>query len=89
MNKIIKFENGKLNIIGDKVRQFREARDWSLTKLSDEIMLNTGVDIRKSSLQHIEKGKRVVKEYEFYALCQVFDVTMEEMLKDFINEVNQ
>lgn len=88
MNKIIKFENGKLNIIGDKVRQFREARDWSLTKLSDEIMLNTGVDIRKSSLQHIEKGKRVVKEYEFYALCQVFDVTMEEMLKDFINEVN-
>ncbi len=87
MNKIIKFENGKLNIIGDKVRQFREARDWSLTKLSDEIMLNTGVDIRKSSLQHIEKGKRVVKEYEFYALCKVFDVTMEEMLKDFINEV--
>ena len=47
MNKIIKFENGKLNIIGDKVRQFREARDWSLTKLSVEIMLNTGVDIRK------------------------------------------
>lgn len=88
MNKIIKFENGKLNIIGDKVWQFREARDWSLTKLSDEIMLNTGVDIRKSSLQHIEKGKRVVKEYEFYALCKVFDVTMEEMLKDFINEVN-
>ena len=87
MNKIIKFENGKLNIIGDKVRQFREARDWSLTKLSYEIMLNTGVDIRKSSLQHIEKGKRVVKEYEFYALCKVFDVTMEEMLKDFINEV--
>ncbi len=87
MNKIIKFENGKLNIIGDKVRQFREARDWSLTKLSDEIMLNTGVDIRKSLLQHIEKGKRVVKEYEFYALCKVFDVTMEEMLKDFINEV--
>ena len=88
MNKIIKFENGKLNIIGDKVRQFRETRDWSLTKLSDEIMLNTGVDIRKSSLQHIEKGKRVVKEYEFYALCKVFDVTMDEMLKDFINEVN-
>lgn len=87
MNKIIKFENGKLNLIGDKVRQFREARNWSLTKLSDEIMLNTGVDIRKSSLQHIETGKRVVKEYEFYALCKVFDVTMEEMLKDFINEV--
>lgn len=87
MNKIIKFENGKLNLIGDKVRQYRETKNWSLTKLSNEIMLSTGVDIRKSSLQHIETGKRVVKEYEFYALCKVFDVTMEEMLKDFINEV--
>lgn len=88
MNKIIKNDNGKLNVIGNKVRQYRESKNWSLTKLSDEIMLNTGIDIRKSSLQHIETGKRVVKEYEFYALCKVFNVTMEEMLKDFIKEVN-
>lgn len=88
MNKIIKYDNGKLNVIGNKVRQYRESKNWSLTKLSDEIMLNTGIDIRKSSLQHIETGKRVVKEYEFYALCKVFNVTMEEMLKDFIKEVN-
>lgn len=86
MNKIIKY-NGKLNVIGDKVRKYRESRNWSLTKLSDELMLNTGIDIRKSSLQFIETGKRVVKEYEFYALCKVFNVTMEEMLEDFINEV--
>lgn len=86
MNKIIKY-NGKLNVIGDKVRKYRKSRNWSLTKLSDELMLNTGIDIRKSSLQFIETGKRVVKEYEFYALCKVFNVTMEEMLEDFINEV--
>ncbi len=86
MNKIIKY-NGKLNVIGDKVRKYRESRNWSLTKLSDELMLNTGIDIRKSSLQFIETGKRVVKEYEFYALCKVFNITMEEMLEDFINEV--
>lgn len=87
MNKIIKY-NDKLNVIGDIVREYRESRNWSLTKLSNEIMLSTGIDIRKSSLQHIEKGKRVVKEYEFYALCKVFDVTMEEMLEDFINELD-
>lgn len=86
MNKIIKY-NDKLNVIGDKVREYRESNNWSLTKLSDEIMLNTGIDIRKSSLQYIEKGKRVVKEYEFYALCKVFNVSMEEMLEDFINEI--
>ncbi len=86
MNKIIKYNN-KLNVIGDKVRKYREAKNWSLSKLSNEIMLNTGIDIRKSSLQYIEKGKRVVKEYEFYALCKVFNITMEELLKDFINDL--
>ncbi len=86
MNKIIKY-NDKLNVIGDKVRKYREAKNWSLSKLSNEIMLNTGIDIRKSSLQYIEKGKRVVKEYEFYALCKVFKITMEELLKDFINDL--
>lgn len=86
MNKIIKYDN-KLNVIGNKIREYREAKNWSLTKLSNEIMLNTGIDIRKSSLQHIETGRRVVKEYEFYALCKVFDVTMEEMLEEFIDEL--
>lgn len=86
MNKIIKYED-KLNVIGSKVRMYRESKNWSLTKLSNELMLSTGIDIRKSSLQYIETGKRVVKEYEFYALCKVFNVSMEEMLKDFINEI--
>ena len=86
MNKILKYENGKLNLIGNKIRAYREKNNWSLTKLSDELMINTGVDIRKSSLQHIETGKRVVREYEFYALCKVFGVTMEDMLEDFIEE---
>ena len=85
MNKIIKYNN-KLNIIGDKVRKYREKEKLSLSQMSDKLML-MGIDIPKSSLQNIEKGKRVVKEYEFYALCKFFNVTMEEMLKDFIKEL--
>lgn len=82
MNKFIKY-NDKLNVIGDKVRKYRENNKWSLTDLSNKLML-LGIDIPKSSLQNIEMGKRVVKEYEFYALCKVFNISMEEMLKDFI-----
>ncbi len=85
MNKIIKYNN-KLNIIGDKVRKYREKEKLSLSQMSDKLML-MGIDIPKSSLQNIEKGKRVVKEYEFYALCKFFNVSMEEMLKDFIKEL--
>lgn len=85
MNKIIKYNN-KLNVIGDKVRKYREKEKLSLSQMSDKLML-MGIDIPKSSLQNIEKGKRVVKEYEFYALCKFFNITMEEMLKDFIKEL--
>ena len=85
MNKMLKY-NGKLNIIGNKLRQYRKEKQLSLSQLSNELML-MGIDIPKSSLQNIEVGKRVVKEYEFYALCKVFNVTMEEMLEDFINEL--
>ena len=46
-----------------------------------------GLDIPKSSINNIEKGKRVVREYEFYALCKVFNVSMNEMLNTFIENL--
>lgn len=85
MNRFIKY-NGKLNVIGENVRRFREAEKLSLTQLSNKLLL-LGIDIPKSSLQNIEMGKRVVKEYEFYALCKVFNISMEDMLRDFIKEL--
>lgn len=87
MNKIIKY-NGKLNVIGNNVKRYREAEHISLSQLSNKLLL-LGIDIPKSSLQNIETGKRVVKEYEFCALCKVFNVSMEDMLKDFIKEIEE
>ena len=87
MSKIIKYSNEKLNTIGNKVKIYRENNNWSLSDLSNKLML-LGVDIPKPSLQNIENGKRIVKEYEFYALCKVFNISMEEMLKDFIKELS-
>lgn len=85
MNKIIKY-NGKLNVIGNNIKKYREAEKLSLSQLSNRLLL-MGIDIPKSSLQNIEVGKRIVKEYEFYAFCKVFNISMEEMLKDFIKEL--
>lgn len=90
MSKVTKFNvkkyNGQLNIIGNNLRACREAKKLSLSKLSNELQL-LGIDIPKPSLQNIENGKRIVKEYEFYAICKVLNVSMEEMLKDFIKEL--
>ncbi len=87
MNKFIKYDD-RLNVIGNTLRKYRESKNLSLSQLSNELML-MGIDIPKSSLQNIEVGKRVVKEYEFYALCSIFNVPMEEMLKDFINKLKK
>lgn len=38
MNKFIKY-NEKLNVIGDNVRKYRENNKWSLTDLSNKLML--------------------------------------------------
>ena len=54
MNRFIKY-NGKLNVIGENVRRFREAEKLSLTQLSNKLLL-LGIDIPKSSLQNIEMG---------------------------------
>ena len=85
MNKLIKY-NGKLNVIGNKIKKYRQIEHLSLSQLSSKLLL-LGIDIPKSSLQNIETGKRVIKEYEFYAFCKVFNVSMEDMLKDFIKEI--
>lgn len=79
--------NGKLNVISGNIKKYRIENKMSLSQLSNKLQL-LGIDISKSSLQNIEAGKRVVREYEFYALCKIFNITMEEMLKDFIKELD-
>ena len=37
MHKFIKF-NEKLNVIGGKIRKYRENNKWSLTDLSNKLM---------------------------------------------------
>lgn len=85
MNKFIKYNN-KLNVIGEKIKFYREKQGLSLSQLSNKLML-LGLDIPKASLQNIESGKRVIREYEFYVFCKIFNITMEEMLEDFINNL--
>ncbi|MCI8621295.1 MAG: helix-turn-helix transcriptional regulator [Clostridia bacterium] len=82
----VKKYNGKLNVIGNQIQCLRIEKHLSLYQLSNMLQL-IGIDIPKPSLQNIESGKRIVKEYEFYAICKVLDVPMEKMLENFINEL--
>lgn len=85
MNNITKF-NGKLNILGKKIKYYRENNGLSLSQLSNKLML-VGIDIPKSSLQRIEVGGRIIKDYELIGFAKVFKVTPDILLEDFMEEI--
>ena len=78
--------NDNLNVIGSKIKYYREINNLSLSQLSDKLQL-LGIDIPKNSLQRLEKGKRIIKEYELAGLSKVLKVSTDELLKDFIKEL--
>ena len=55
MNNSRKFDD-KLNVVGQKIRFYREKNNFSYQKLSDKLML-FGVDIHKQAIYNIEIGK--------------------------------
>ena len=78
--------NNKLNVSSKKIKELRQKNNLSLSGLSTKLAL-MGVDIPKTSLYKLENGKRILKDYELYALSQVFNVSVEELLTDFISEL--
>ncbi len=79
--------NGKLNVIGNVIRYYREKNNLSLSQLSNRLML-IGIDIPKSSIQRIENGSRVIKDYELVGFSKVFKVTPNTLLKDFFDKID-
>lgn len=78
--------HGKLNVIGEKIRDYREAKHWSQQVLSNKLQL-IGIDIPKNSLQRVENGNRIIKDYELAGIMKVLGISADEMLRDFINEL--
>ena len=78
--------NGKLNVIGFKIKYYRQKQGLSLEKLSNKLAL-IGIDIPKNSLLRLENGKRIIKEYELAALTKILSVSADELLRDFINKL--
>ena len=77
--------NNQLNVTSKKIRELRIKNNLSLSELSTKLAL-VGIDISKPSLHKLEKGTRIVKDFELYGLAYVFKVPVEELLGDFISE---
>lgn len=78
--------NDRLNVTSKRIKELRIKNNLSLSELSTKLAL-MGIDISKPSLHKLETGKRILKDFELCGLAQVFHVSMEDILSDFISEL--
>lgn len=78
---INKASNGDNNVCGVNIAQRRKELRISQRELSDRLQM-VGLDIDKNAIQRIESGKRFVTDIELIGFANVFQITVEELLKD-------
>lgn len=70
---------GEKNLIGKNLIELRERHHISQRLLSYKLQLQ-GYDMDKNVITRIETNKRYVTDIELKALCEVFDITYEELI---------
>ncbi len=73
---------GELNVVGSKIKYYRELNNYSYQKLSDKLML-LGIDIHKQAIYNIEIGIRTVVDYELCGFAKVFNITVNDLTNDY------
>jgi len=76
-----KTQNGKNNISGKKIKEYRQKmpQKTSQRKLCDMLQLE-GLAIDKNAIQRIESGKRFVTDIELKAIAKVLGVSYQDLL---------
>lgn len=74
--------DGKLNVVGEKIKYYRELTGLSYQKTSDKLML-LGIDIHKQAIYNIEKGERTVIDYELCGFAKIFNCTVNDLTDSF------
>ena len=78
--------DGSLNVIGNKIKYYREKNNLSYQKLSDKLMLLC-VDIHKQAIYNIEVGKRTIVDYELCAFAKCFGISVNDLTAEFFNKL--
>jgi len=76
---INKTEDGRNNICGKRISEFRKNMGISQRELADLLQIS-GLDVDKNAIQRIECGKRFVTDIELLALSKVLNRSLNELL---------
>ncbi|WP_132084709.1 helix-turn-helix domain-containing protein [Harryflintia acetispora] len=82
----INFPDGKKNVIGSNVRKARRRLKPPLNQreLAEKLQL-AGCDIDRLTISRIERGERLVTDFEVRALKEVLGVSFEDLYKNTNN----
>lgn len=78
--------NGKSNVVGKKLKEIRIAKKLSQNDLSDKLML-MGIDINSDGIYKIEKGTRILKDFELSVICIALGIQETDLFNEFRKEV--
>lgn len=76
--KIYGFDD-QCNICGANIRRIRMQKKVTQTDLAARLQVR-GVQVNQNSICRIEKGKRVVADYELLVIADALGVTVAELL---------
>ena len=75
----IYWHNGKKNVIGENLKKIRLEKKLTQKDIAIKLQL-LGVECDRLTILRIENGLRFVPDYEVKLLCQVLDISYEELL---------
>ena len=70
---------GKKNVSGELIRQFRVKNRLSQSELAARLQIK-GVMLERDSISRIESGTRFVADYELYIFAEVLGVKVSDLL---------
>lgn len=79
-------KEGKLNVVGSKIKYYRELNNLSYQKLSDKLML-LGIDIHKQAIYNIEVGKRTIVDFELCAFAKCFGISVNDLTDEYFDKL--
>lgn len=74
-------DGNNMNIIGDNVKKYRRLRKMSQQMLSNKLEL-MGVYVCRGSISRIEDKSRTVTDIELFAISQVLEVAMLDLIEN-------
>lgn len=77
--KIIDF-GGRRNISGERVRQMRTKKKMTQMQLAAKVQI-TGVILEQDAISRIERGERMVQDYELRAMAGALGVTADWLME--------